>query len=375
MDINLLAPINTLGYGVVGLNVLKSLSRYNDVSLFPIGNIDAQEDDSSFIIPSLIRSQFFNPTAPSLRIFHQFSLAEHIGGGQRYAMPIFELNKFKPVELHHLRAQNKIIATSGWAVKVLLENGFAKNCIAYAPLGVDRSVFRSYFFNRVDGEPTVFLNCGKWEYRKGHDVLVEAFNKAFEPTDNVKLIMHCHNPCLSNKIRNQNEIKKYNEEWTKAYKTSKLGDRIVVSTARLPKQEDVARLMDGADCGVFPSRSEGWGLESSEMLAMGKHLIITNYSGHTDYVNHENSLLIEPTGLEDAHDGHWFDATSPDWKGQPGQWMELGSEQIDQMVSHLRDVHKRKQEGSLGTNEPGIATMAKLGWHNTAEHILGTLNR
>ena len=39
--LNLIAPINTLGYGVVGLNILKhTVSRFN-VSLFPIGNLDA----------------------------------------------------------------------------------------------------------------------------------------------------------------------------------------------------------------------------------------------------------------------------------------------------------------------------------------------
>jgi hypothetical protein len=53
----------------------------------------------------------------------------------------------------------------------------------------------------------VFLNVGKWEYRKGHDVLLEAFNKAFEPTDNVRLVMNCHNPCCRAKSR---EEERYN---------------------------------------------------------------------------------------------------------------------------------------------------------------------
>ena len=40
--LNLVAPINTLGYGVVGFNLLKYLSQEVDVALFPIGNIDVQ---------------------------------------------------------------------------------------------------------------------------------------------------------------------------------------------------------------------------------------------------------------------------------------------------------------------------------------------
>ena len=44
--INLMAPINPLGYGVVGFNVTKELSKANEVSLFPIGNpeVTTQEE-------------------------------------------------------------------------------------------------------------------------------------------------------------------------------------------------------------------------------------------------------------------------------------------------------------------------------------------
>ena len=44
--INLMAPINPLGYGVVGLNVCKELSKNTSISLFPIGNpeVTTQED-------------------------------------------------------------------------------------------------------------------------------------------------------------------------------------------------------------------------------------------------------------------------------------------------------------------------------------------
>ena len=37
MQINLMTPINQLGYGVAGLNIFKELRKQADVSLFPIG--------------------------------------------------------------------------------------------------------------------------------------------------------------------------------------------------------------------------------------------------------------------------------------------------------------------------------------------------
>ena len=34
----------------------------------------------------------------------------------------------------------------------------------------------------------MFLACGKWEARKGHDVIPDAFCRAFRPGDNVLLV-------------------------------------------------------------------------------------------------------------------------------------------------------------------------------------------
>ena len=50
------------------------------------------------------------------------------------------------------------------------------------PLGVDCSIFTPKPSSR---KPTIFLNVGKWEKRKGHDVLIEVFNDTFSEDDNV----------------------------------------------------------------------------------------------------------------------------------------------------------------------------------------------
>ena len=61
--------------------------------------------------------------------------------------------------------------------------------------------------------------------------------------------------------------------------------------------------MAGADCGVFLSRAEGWNLGLLEMMAMGKPVITTNYSGHTEFATPANALLVEVPEVEPAKDG------------------------------------------------------------------------
>ena len=94
MNINLSAPANPLGYGVVGLNVLKSLyEKDHRVAFWPIGNVECDESDAPMIHETIANQSSYDNKAPSLRIWHQHDLAQHVGKGKNCAFPIFELDK------------------------------------------------------------------------------------------------------------------------------------------------------------------------------------------------------------------------------------------------------------------------------------------
>lgn len=356
MKINLIAPINSLGYGVCGLNILNELSKEHHVSYWPLGNIEAPKEFFPIIKQGLDRQGEYNKNAPSIRLWHQFDLAQHVGKGSHCGFPIFELDAFNVRECHHLLRQDLLFVCSNWAKKVLVDLDFKEENIKVIPLGVDTNIFQP---GEAIEKDTVFLNVGKWELRKGHDVLKVAFEKAFTKDDNVKLVMVCHNPCF----QTQEEYVKYNKDWENYYQSSSLSDKIRVLKERVPTQQDLAQIMSCVDCGVFPSRAEGWNLDLCEMMAMGKEVICTNYSAHTEYCNSENSRLINIDKLEDAYDGIWF-------RG-PGQWASFGESQIDQLVEHMRAVHKLKQEGNL-KNKGNL--IPNLTWANSAKTIIEALN-
>jgi glycosyltransferase involved in cell wall biosynthesis len=370
MSINLTAPVNKLGYGIVGLNIALAMERRgDDPALWPLGGIEADEVHHAALRRMMSRQAHYDPLAPSLRVWHQFDLAQHVGKGLHAAYPFFELDRFKPAEKHHLKAQDVVFATSEWAAEILsLSADLPSERVLVVNPGVDHAVFRPLETAKPAGLAgnTVFLSIGKWETRKGHDVLYRAFRKAFGPTDNVRLVMHCHNPCLGE------HSAPYNQSWERLYRAN-LGEQVVFTAGRLQTHEDVAHLMSQVDCGVFPSRGEGWNLEAAEMLAMAKSVILTDYSAHRDFATKDNSLLIQVTELEDAHDGIWFKANDPSWEGNPGLWAALGDCQIDQMVEHLRSIHKKKQAGDLRPNDEGHRSMQAFTWDNAARQMVTTL--
>ncbi|MGH7138897.1 MAG: glycosyltransferase, partial [Pirellulales bacterium] len=303
--INLTCPINQLGYGVVGLNVLKALSRTGrEVACWPIGRIDAGADDRQLIEEAIERQKRFDGRAPSIRIAHQNHLAEHVGS-PRIGFPIFELDQFTQQELNHLRNQDRLLVTCQWAKEIVESCGALpeSGLVGIAPLGVDRTIFHEPL-DDVHDRPrtTVFLSVGKWERRKGHDLLLEAFNKAFGPQDDVELWMLTFNPVIGN---DRSATMAKNQQWESLYKSCPLAEKIRI-LPRLADQREVAATMRRADCGVFLSRAEGWNLPLLEMMSCGRQVIATNYSAHTEYCDSSNALLVQVDQLEDAYDERWF---------------------------------------------------------------------
>ena len=197
MNLNLITSLDPTGYGYTGRFILNELTSAGvQVALFPLSYQPAHERRSARPGPPGPRKR--RDVRPRLRRAsgsrQAQALAEHVGRGKHVGFPIFELDRFEAGEIHHLKQLDAILVCSKWAAGVVASSGINVP-IVVAPLGVDRSVFHEAI---GEGEtrgparepgPTVFVNNGKWEWRKGHDFLLKAFCNAFTPSDNVVLKM------------------------------------------------------------------------------------------------------------------------------------------------------------------------------------------
>ena len=345
MKLNLMSPINQLGYGVAGLNILKALQVENDVSLHMIGQPQVtNQEDANAVRKGLETAKLFDPKAPCIKIWHQNQMAERIGSGKFIGFPIFELDTFTDLEKHHLSACDEWMVCSNWAKNVVVDQtGVMRRYVNVVPLGVDMDIFKPA--TPRNSEKTIFFNCGKWEIRKGHDILIKAFELTEMHDPNVELWMMCTNPFNSPEEENK---------WRMLYNHPKV--RII---PRAETQEEVYNIMSQVDCGVFPSRAEGWNLELLEMMSCGKHVIATDYSAHTEFCTKENCGLVTIKDKEPAHDGKWF-------FGQ-GNWGHISEREI-------LDLSIKMQQFILNDkntiNKAGIATAREFSWQNTAKRML-----
>ena len=130
--------------------------------------------------------------------------------------------------------------------------------------------------------PFTFLHVSSCLPRKGADVLIKAFVSAFKKSDPVRLIIKSHpNP--------HNDVAAMLSKLSLAEPSAPSIDLINAVYG----DEEMTALYAQADALVLPSRGEGFTLPAVEAMAAGVPVIITGHGGHMDFVDRENSRILD----------------------------------------------------------------------------------
>lgn len=345
--ISIRCPLNFLGYGQVGINIFNSLIKDHgqEVCFWQMGQIECLPHFHEAIKQAVDNQQRFNNN-PHLTIWHEHSLFERIGKGKNCAMSFFELDTFPQRTKISIGCQDSFLVASEWAANIVKKE-LPNQPVSVIKIGVDTDFYRGFNLNMPD-KPYRFLTVGKTEIRKGHDILHELFNKAFTPEDDVELYIAWDNPFLAPADK---------QKWISLYKDTPLGDKIHF----VPRQLDIRTEYAAADCMIFPTRAEAICLPALECMASNKPLIITNYSGQTEFCTPDNSFLVDIDELEPAVDGIWFHGD--------GNWAKIDPKQEMQFVEYMRHCYKNR----INSNPEGRKTAEQLTWKNTTQQIIEVL--
>lgn len=349
---NLVAPINCLlGYGHVGWNILyHSFIGGANPTFFPIGKPNITYGDRAaecLNSTHYMAKEELDPKAPTLVVWHEFGLFEKaLGQSTKIGLSFFELSALDKNRLNNLNSMDINIQASEWGANVLRHNG-VKSEIKVIPCGFNPEVF----YPKVNQSTTYkFFNIGKMEYRKGHDVLIKAFERTFDKSDDVELHMLWENPFL-------NEQRKM--EWVAQYKGGKLSDRVFFRQ-QFNSDLGLANFIRSMDCGVFPTRSEGFGLPILQSIACGKQIITTDYSAHTEYATPHNSSLLSITEFEPSIDNVFFTHSSVP---QNSFWAKITDKNFEELCEYMRFNYLNR------VRKDNSKTVENLTWKNVVNKI------
>jgi glycosyltransferase involved in cell wall biosynthesis len=129
-----------------------------------------------------------------------------------------------------------------------------------------------------------FLFVGGLLWRKGADLLLDAYRAAFTRDDDVTLIVKDFG-------RGGPYQPQEAEERVRAMAADPRGPRVHFMRDRLP-DDDVPRLYASADCLVHPYRGEGYGLTVAEAMACGLPVIVPEGGSTADFCDARTALLV-----------------------------------------------------------------------------------
>ena len=153
------------------------------------------------------------------------------------------------------------------------------------PLGVDTERFNPEKVKPLkDENKFVFLSIMGWSARKGVDILIEAYLREFSKEDNVLLYL---------KGGYYGIDKAYSEVKQIQDKVGKSNPPDIKIDFKIYPENEFPGLYKSANCFVLPSLGEGWGLNYTEAMSMALPTIGTRATSQLDFMNDENSFLID----------------------------------------------------------------------------------
>ncbi len=207
-------------------------------------------------------------------------------------------------------------------------------------------------FSAIKPDTFVFLFVGGTIPRKGADILLEAWQRAFTPKDNVALIIKDFGVKSFYQGQTlQNQIEQLQASPACAplfYLDDELSD------------EQIAALYAGCHCLVHPYRGEGYALPVAEAMACGKPAIVTGHGAALDFASNDNAYLI-PATIEyfpEARIGDMPTAGLPFW----------AKPDLEALVELMRRVASNREEAQ----ERGFRAAQHMAQHHTWAHAART---
>lgn len=274
-------------------------------------------------------------------------LMTKVVGSRRVAYVVWETTVLPPDKVAILRTMDEVWTPSSWGRALLVDNGLDADKVGVVPEGVDVETFRPGGGGREEGRPFRFLFVGKWEVRKGVELLVEAFREEFRADEPVELVLHGWNPYLPNFDL---------DERVRRLAGDPRGARV---TASHPLREDaLVSLYNSCDAFVLPTRAEGWGLPVTEAMACGLPVIVTDYSAPAEYLSDDCAYLIPVEKLVPVRDPYFFPSGDA-----LGLWAQPDAGRLRGLMRH---VYENPEEATEKGRRARALVCERLTWHHAA---------
>lgn len=348
-----LVPGNNYGWGVCSRHLIRELSRLTECRVLnPADGSALNKEIDGKLFQALTGVDFF-------------PMFENARGRENFGYTFFE-NELTAHSVENAKRYDLVLGGSSWCRERMLERGIS-NCGVLIQ-GVDPELFHPVGYEK-DPERFVIFSGGKFELRKGQDLVLKAFKILQGKYPDMWLVncwvniwpesmqLMAHSPHIRFEMRSV----AWQDLMQHTYALNGLDSARIVTCDLIPNELQ-RELYAQTDIGLFPNRCEGGtNLVLMEYMACGKPVIVSDTSGHRDIVTPDNALLLD--ALAD------FNIAGADGR-LIARWQEPS---VDQLVARIEYAyHHRDVIRELGRNAG--EDLGRFTWADSARSLLGIMN-
>ncbi len=314
------------------------------------GPIEEPPGSNNYVI-DLIHNREFRTDIPQV-VYGQGDVFRKNTGSYKIGYTMFEATGIPEEWVKQANEMDEIWTPSEFNVETFRSSG-VKTPIYVMPLGFDPSFFNTRIKSYKRHKRYTFLSVFEWGERKAPEILLRAYSKAFQKTDDVILICK-----VFNNDRNINLHRQF-----AALNLPMDGPEIAVLYNYNIPDYQMATLYRSADCFVLPTRGEGWGMPMLEAMACGLPVIATGWGAQTEFFNNENGYVLDIKGLVDAKSKYsYYDGF---------QWADPDEEQL---VELMRYIYRHQEEAAAKGLQASEEVTGKWTWNQAAQRMIKRLD-
>ena len=357
MEFAVNVPLNTVSFGQVSTAILREMKKKgHNPAIFPIGNtvdLSSQKDDKDFVqwVTEGVNKSLntHDRDTPIFKLWHINGSLESFSKNQ-FLFSFYELDQPTKEEINIVKNNAGVAFSSRESEDVYKLFGASNVCTI--PLGFDNYNFHRTNKKYFSDERITFNVVGKFEKRKHHQKMIQAWIKRFGNQKEYFLQAAIYNSFVSEE--DNQKITAAMTQGQKFFNVNFFG--------YMTKNTLYNDFLNSGDVILGMSGGEGWALPEFQSVAMGKHAVILNASAYKEWANEDNSVLVNPSGKIPVYDNMFFKEGTPYNQGNIYDFNE------DEFISACEEVIEKVKANRI--NEEGLLLQEKFTYEKTTDSIL-----